>query len=229
MTLLCLDTSTKYSVVAICRSGKLIWGERKPFDRSQSRGIFQLIDKGLSKCRIKLEAIEFLAAGIGPGSFTGLRIGLSAVKGFSMALSKSVVPFSSLDAIAYNASGDLRGYLSVAVDARRRNVYSSLYNADSAGKLSVKNKERLIPVEQWMEKLPKQAVISGDGLRVYADELNKRKIQFCALDEKFWYPTPESVSLAAAKAMNEGRKTDCFGLEALYLYPRDCQVNRKAQ
>lgn len=221
MTCLCLDTSTPYCVVSIVRGSKMLWGERRLFGKDRSEGLFLLIKKGLKKTAMTLADMTALAVGRGPGSFTGLRIGLSAVKGFSFALSLPVFSFSSLDAIAHNANSSDLKKLSVVVDARRGNVYTRLYRRKSSGELMAVKKEQLIPAVAWAGNLSSGTVVSGDGVKEYASEL---KGQFASLAEESWYPSCESISSLAVLAAQAGAKTDAQGLKAVYLYPRDCQV-----
>jgi len=193
------------------------------FEKGQSEGLFFLVRRGLKKTGFDLCDMTAFAAGRGPGSFTGLRIGLSVAKGFSFAFSRPVLAFSSLEAIAYNADTAGTKTVSVAVDARRGNVYSRLYRRNAKGEMVGLKREALVPAPVWASGIPADAVVAGDGVSTYGAEL---KGKFAALEESLWYPTPESISRLALEAWRAGEKTDAEGLRAVYLYSRDCQVKK---
>ncbi|MDD5019078.1 MAG: tRNA (adenosine(37)-N6)-threonylcarbamoyltransferase complex dimerization subunit type 1 TsaB [Candidatus Omnitrophica bacterium] len=225
MNVLCVDTSTPFSVVAVVRNMKMVAGARRRFEKGRAEGIFCLIKECLKASRMDIKDMDAFGVGVGPGSFTGLRIGLSAVKGFSLALSRPIYPFSSLEAIAFNAGPSVRR-LSVAVDARRSNVYAAEFRRDRRGGLRSFRKDALLGVDIWLDRADGAAVFSGDAVGLYASELQGRLGRLVSLEEDLWYPTPESIVVLTGRALRERRRTDAHGLRAAYLYARDCQVKR---
>ena len=127
MVFLSIDTSTQYTVVALSDEKSLLYGSRRLSEKGRSDSLMNLLTHCLKYTKTKLDAIDFFGVGVGPGSFTGLRIGLSTVKGLSFALKKPCYVFSSLDAIASNGRRFLKKQLCVLVDARRSNVYGRFY------------------------------------------------------------------------------------------------------
>lgn len=110
--------------------------------------IFPAIDRCKNEAKIGLEEIDCFAAAAGPGSFTGLRVGLSAVKGLAEALGKPAIGISNLRALSsFGKKAD--SLRAVVLDARRGEVYAAVYD----GALRVIVPESVIPLEAWLAKL----------------------------------------------------------------------------
>ena len=234
MTFLSLDASTKYSVLALSDERGLIYGSRRLFEKRSSQGLMTLLMHCLKKTKLNLEEIDYFGVGVGPGSFTGLRIGLSTVKGLSYALHKRCFVFSSLDAIAFNQAPYQKNRLCVIVDAKRSNVYCRFYAMDFSRRLVWKTMRRetedvLLPITSLWKKIDGDIAFCGDALHLYKDEFVKRSGKaghFQFIPQDFWYPTPESISWLTREGFGEGKSFDCFGLSAVYLYEQDCQVRK---
>ncbi len=109
--------------------------------------IYGHLDRLLKRHEIALEAIECFASASGPGSFTGVRVGLACVKGLAEAMAKPAVAVSNLQALASFGSAPLRA---VVLDARRGEVYAALYDAQG----SVAAPETVVRLPVWLETLP---------------------------------------------------------------------------
>ena len=231
MNFLSIDSSTKYSVVSILNENGLIYGQRRLFEKMRSDGLLNLIKSSLLKTKIKIGSLDGLGVGLGPGSFTGLRIGLATIKGLSFALKKPCYCFSSLDAIAYNEAGLKKTNLCVCVDARRLNIYSRFYKVTPEGRdlksgLKRISGEFLLTLDSLLKKTGCRTAFSGDAIKNYGGEFKKKvhEAQFAA--EKFWYPTPESITRLTLEQVRLHKPLSCFKLSARYLYAQDCQVQR---
>ena len=142
MNILAIDTSSKYFYLAIAEDDKIKVSIRRPSGRELSRMIIPLIEKALKKANLSLGGIDYFACGLGPGSFTGLRVGLAVIKGFAFSLNKPVAGIVSLDVIAGSQS-NFSGYVCPVVDARRSLVYSAIYRAKNG---ALKRKSRYLLV-----------------------------------------------------------------------------------
>ena len=150
MNLLAIDTSSDYLSLAVMRGGKLAGSIHRKCAMMHSSILVPSIDKVLKKARLKIADIDCFAVSVGPGSFTGLRIGVTTVKGLAYALKKKIVAVPTLDAIAANA-GDFRGIVCPVLNARKNKVYACIYRSD--GK-SIKKISRylLLPLDELKQK-----------------------------------------------------------------------------
>ena len=145
--ILALDTTTEFGSIALVAGGAVVW--ETPLHSSEGFGqiLFDRIATVFENSGWKLEQIDCFAAARGPGSFTGVRVGLAAVKGLAEALDRGVVGVSNLEAIAWHGTGPLRG---AVADARRGQIYGAVYDA----KLKLVSPEVVMAFPQWLAELP---------------------------------------------------------------------------
>lgn len=125
MLTLAIDTTTSVCSVALAREGKLLAEITTNIARTHSQRLLPLIDNLFAEAGVRPKDLELLAVTRGPGSFTGLRIGIATVKGLGLALDIPVVGASSLEVLAHNLGGD--GLVCPVLNARRNQVYTALY------------------------------------------------------------------------------------------------------
>lgn len=226
MKFLVLDTSTHNSVVTLFDENGMIFGESRLFEKGRSDGLPSLVDYCLKKAKIGIKEIDCFAAGCGPGSFTGLRIGLSVVKAFCYALSKNCLVFSSLDAIAYNDMPLERQKLCVCVDAKRSCIYCRFYDVDRSKNLHPVSDDLLLERDVFIKKLTPEMSLAGDALRLLRENYLAKLKKVQLIDEKFWYPTPESLMRLTRNSYKKSKPLNSFALDVKYLYAKDCQVRR---
>ncbi len=129
MRILSVDTSAVCASVAVTEDGKILSESSINTGLTHSRTLMPMIDSVLKNGEISLESIDLFACSVGPGSFTGIRIGVAAIKGLCDALGKKCVPVSTLEALAYNLLG--RSCTAVSVmDARCNQVYCGIFLVD---------------------------------------------------------------------------------------------------
>lgn len=124
MKYLAIDTSGTYLTAAVNIDGKIYGGFYPDCGLQHSVTMMPEIDKALKESGYTVADLDFIAVTVGPGSFTGIRIGVSAVKAFAYAYNKKVLPLTSFDTIAYNKEG---GKVLAIVDARHDNFYACGY------------------------------------------------------------------------------------------------------
>lgn len=129
MRILAVDTSAVCASVAVTQDGKILSESSINTGLTHSRTLMPMIDSVLKNGEITLDSIDMFACSVGPGSFTGIRIGVSAIKGLCDALSKKCVPVSTLEALAYNLVGRCCTAVSV-MDARCNQVYCGIFLID---------------------------------------------------------------------------------------------------
>jgi tRNA threonylcarbamoyladenosine biosynthesis protein TsaB len=157
--ILSLDTSSPSGSVAILRDEITLGVISTRAEENYSSRIFRHLEFLLSDLTLKLEEFDLFAVSAGPGSFTGLRVGLTAAKGWAEVYRKPVVGVSALEAVASQTCGHV-AVLVPALDARRGQVYFGVYRAAAAG-LALDGEEFVVTPEEFAEKLG--ALADADG------------------------------------------------------------------
>jgi tRNA threonylcarbamoyladenosine biosynthesis protein TsaB len=227
MNLLAIDTSTKYFSLAVARDDKIIARFHKPIGPELSRLILPIIDRQLKKAGIPLHKIDCFAVGLGPGSFTGLRVGIAAIKGLAFAKALPVAGIVSLDMLARSLAKRDGAYICPIIDAKRKLIYSALYRCGEP--LKRIGKYLLVSAEGLLKAIGKRdkVLFTGDAISLYRNEI-AGKVGGAAVfaEESLWYPGPrELVSLAWEKIRNK-ELGNPDKIVPLYLYPKECQVSR---
>lgn len=221
MNYLVIDTSTKHFSLAAVRAGKIV-AQRDAFkDKILSSSIIPEIDKIFKKAKLSLPKLDGFVVGLGPGSFTSLRVGLATVKALAFAASKPVVGIPSLDAVAYNVKKDYTGDICVISDAKRQLVYTCTYQRQN-GSLKRKSKYLLCPVDDVLKKISASTVFTGDAVGLFKDDILSRD-GVCE-DKKYWHPQARSLWELAKPLIAQKKFNDIDRLLPLYLYPEHCQV-----
>ena len=159
-----IDTSTKSISVAICNDDEIIGEYFVNSTLAHSCTLLPMIDNLLKSTKISLDDIDAFAVTNGPGSFTGVRIGVSTVKGMALALDKPCVTVSTLEAIAYNLV-DTDCIAFPTIDARGGRVYAALFEI-RAGKIKRIMDDQVIFLSDIGEKLlnlKEKIILLGDG------------------------------------------------------------------
>ena len=129
MKILAVDTSAVCASVAVTQDDKILSESSINTGLTHSRTLMPMIDSVLKNAEVTLDSIDAFACSVGPGSFTGIRIGVAAIKGLCDALGKKCVPVSTLEALAYNLVGRCCTAVSV-MDARCNQVYCGIFLID---------------------------------------------------------------------------------------------------
>ena len=127
MNILALETSSSCGSIAISIEDKIVYSEFLDVSSTHSERIMSMLNIALQKCKINLNMINLLCVSIGPGSFTGLKIGLSTAKGLSLAANIPIFPINTLKILAYNIFPAKYNILSF-MDARMKQVYAAFYD-----------------------------------------------------------------------------------------------------
>lgn len=169
MNILAIDSSSKILSLAVCRNNRLILECNLRLERKLSDELITVLKSTLSKAKISKEEIDAFSVGLGPGSFTALRIGISTMKGLAYSLRKPLVGIPTLDALAFNAQGH-NGLICPIIDAKRGNVYSCIYEF-RGNRLTKKSDYLLVDIKSLVKKLNRATVFLGDGISLYKKKL----------------------------------------------------------
>ncbi len=219
MIILGIDTSTNQGSVAIAKDGSLLSESFLPLNSSYSKTLINSLDDLLKKCKIGINDIDGFAVSIGPGSFTGLRIGLSTCKGFNLATGKPIVPVGTLDAIAESFLSDSGVFqssifniqspilLCPILDAKKGEVYASLYKNEK-GVIKKLEDDMAVSPEVLCRKIEEPTIFLGDGIKSYGDFI-KNKLNGLA----HFYNDAQKNSVAASIALLGGKKIERGDIE----------------
>ena len=224
MKLLSYDTSSDALSAALYEDGRRLAGFHAASFVRHSSGLVPALDRFLARKRTRLRDIDCLAISLGPGSFTGLRVGVTTAKVLAYALNLKVVGISSLEAMAFGIPG-WNGPIAVLLDARKGKLYAAIYERN--GKIfKTVLAPKLVELEDLVTRVKRPTLFVGDAVPVYRERLTGE------LGERFLShgsktipaPLAESIAKIAFRLIREGKFQDPFALEPLYLHPRDCNV-----
>lgn len=215
MLTLALDTATKVCTVALCRDGEILGEYNINVGMTHSEGLLPQIEQLLQRTGIDKRSIELLAVSMGPGSFTGLRIGLATAEAMAYSWQCCLHGVDTLRALAYNIP--IEGHvLSPVLDAQKGNYYQALYKWEQ-GQLIELEPVAVVSKEQLLERIALQgtpALLLGECQKLAKLELPAwLKLAPVALR----LPRASSVALAAEQAFDAENDKKIFGLEPYYI------------
>lgn len=221
MKILGIDTTTRFLCLGIY-DGARIYEYNLDLDRRHSTLLIPAIKRALDALGWRAGDIDYFACGLGPGSFTGMRVGLSAIKGFAWSLKKPVVGISTLDILARNAS-PVAGPVVPIIDAKRGLIYCSIYRIKK-GILKRTAPYLLLNEDELLKKIPRNAVLLGDAVSLYQENISRKIKGIKMLDKDYWYPRARNIIALALERIKQRDTKDAFSVLPIYLYPKECQV-----
>jgi tRNA threonylcarbamoyladenosine biosynthesis protein TsaB len=225
MNILALDTSTQRLSLAVAQGQRVVRYRNRRLVRPLSSSIMPGINKILKDAGVPLKGIDGFAVGLGPGSFTSLRVGLSTVKGLAFVTGKPVVGISSLDIVALNAPAGAP-QVCVLMDARRDMVYACLY-VKKGEVLRRVSDYLLTDIKDVLRKVKGPTVFIGDGAALYREAIEgARPVKPIFAGPREGFPDARCLVDLALKKFQDGPTDDVDRLVPMYLYPDHCQVQR---
>jgi tRNA threonylcarbamoyladenosine biosynthesis protein TsaB len=226
MRVLSLDSATEVASCAIIEDSKLLGEVIINYKMQHSKTLLPMIDSLLVSLELSLKDIDGFVVSKGPGSFTGLRIGMATIKGFSQGTKKPFVSVSTLDSLAFNMSYT-GGIICPILDALRGNVYTAIYRFDGSELVNITD-YMVISIEDLISLLlgyESSVCFIGDGL-VNHGELLKMSLPNVTF-------APVHTNLARASALGEigikrlslGQEDNIFDSSPMYL--RKTQAERE--
>ncbi len=217
MKLICLETSAKTASAAVVSDGKVLGVTSVTAGLTHSQTILPALTSLLSGCSMNVSDADGFAVSIGPGSFTGLRIGISAVKGMAQGSGKKCIGVSTLEALAYNFTG-LSYTICPVMDARCGQVYTSLFWANG-GEPKRLWEDMAISIEELREKLSSvegEVMLVGDGAELVFSALSGDRSVLLA-PPALRFQSAASVGLAALHHLETESLSDPGTLMPAYL------------
>jgi len=228
--LLAFETATRAVSVALLRGGDLVAEELAPGDRTTAETLLPALDALLARAGLTLAAVDAFAVSVGPGSFTGLRVGIATVKGLAFGSGRRVAPVPTLAALARTAT-EPRDVVVAMLDARRGEVYAAAYALAAGAALP----REIVPAgvytgEALARRLPPDCVLVGDGVGVCGDWLRARLGEGVALQ-----PVPEReprarhIGALGAAMLAVGGGVAAADLVPRYLRRAEAEVKRTGE
>ena len=174
MLTLAFDTSSKTAAVALLQDDVILYDAIINVDLNHSEVLLPAIDQACLQTRIKISEIDLFACTIGPGSFTGLRIGVSTLKGLMLATGKPAAGISSLAALALNVGKSSKIICSI-MDAGRGQVYTAFYRYNKSGFLDQIGTDKAVDPREIIHNPEQEIMFVGDGAIKYADIISSTK------------------------------------------------------
>lgn len=220
MRILALETSAKAVSAAVSEDGRILASGYLDTGLTHSRTLMPVVEALLKNAGLTVRDCDAMAAAVGPGSFTGIRIGVAAAKGLAFAADKPVVGVSTLAAMARNVAFS-DGLVVCAMDARRRQVYNALFQARE-GRLTRLTEDRAISLEDLAAELkasplPKHLV--GDGAALCFRYMEEAGVSCRMAPPHLMMQNAMSVALTAEDEARAGRLLSVQELLPVYLRP----------
>lgn len=229
MIVLGVDSSAKSASVAIVREDTILGEFFLNNGLTHSQTLQPMVENLLAVLGMDMNSIDVMAVNNGPGSFTGIRIGVAAVKGMAFARDTACVGVSTLYSLAKNV-GPWEGIICPAMDARCGQVYNALFQ-QKEGKLERLCPDRAITVDQLKEELrncKKNVIFVGDGAALCYNNISKELNGVVLAPENIRYARGSSVALAG-RELYDHHKVSSFDLTPCYLRPSQAERERKAR
>ncbi len=202
MKILALESSALAASAALWADGKCVGLYMQNCGLTHSETLLPMAENLLKGCAVSLNEVDLVAVARGPGSFTGVRIGVATAKGLSWGLDKPCCGVSTLEAMAWQGAHLEGRLLCCCMDARRGQVYNALFRAER-GSLRRLREDRAVSLDELLRDLPEAPVLLGDGAALTAKAMEEAGLDYTLAPEPIRIQSAWGVALAASKAPEE--------------------------
>ena len=227
MLICSIDSSATPASVCLLEDGKLVAEYYLNTGFTHSQTLMAMLESVLLISGRKAEEIDLYAVNSGPGSFTGVRIGVSAVKGMAYAQDKPCVEISTLESMAYNFLGS-HAIICACMDARRKQVYHGLFRVDG-DHVERLCEDKAIAIDELLGGLPKgeEIILVGDGAELVYQSADDPAVRLAPPNLR--YQRASSVALAAVEIYKRGEVVSPAALMPRYLRLSQAERERNAK
>lgn len=231
MNILAIDTSSSVASVAIINNEKLVGEYSINTNLKHSEKLMPIINQLLLSCDISINDIDCIGIAEGPGSFTGVRIGIATARAISHVINVPIIGVSTLEALAYNIPC-FEGIVCPILDARRNQVYASAYRWEDNNVFSVINQDAyyIDDIIDELNKYNEKIIFLGDGIDIYKEKLVSGlgvKAKFSLIYTKL--QRASSVAQLALKYSKKGEMKNCFQVLPNYLRKSEAERQYEAK
>jgi len=215
MVILGIETSGLRGGIAVCRDGVCLADvalENAP--RRHAQTLVTQIQATLERLAMRIADLDAVAVSTGPGSFTGLRVGVVCAKMLAYATGCRLAAVDTLEVIAANSPADVPA-VHVIADAQRGDLFVGTYLRSPAGDWLRKDAPTIVAAQEWLATLREEDVVTGPGLA--AVDRRPEFARWRSLPESAWTPSARTIAQIGARQIAEGRLADCATLEPFYL------------
>ncbi|MGI6485535.1 MAG: tRNA (adenosine(37)-N6)-threonylcarbamoyltransferase complex dimerization subunit type 1 TsaB [Tepidanaerobacteraceae bacterium] len=219
MYILGIDTSSIVATTALITEEKLLCEYIVNNEKNHSEKLMGVIDQVVVDSGIDINMVDAIAVAKGPGSFTGIRIGMACAQGIAHALKKPVIGVNTLDGLANNLMYST-SLLCPVVDAQRGDVYSSLFKWENGIMVRLWD-YKMIRAEELVNTLlglDEQIIIMGDGSYLIKEHIrNSAKSNITISHSAFLMPRASSIAEVGLREFQTGRFDSCFSIKPFYI------------
>ena len=230
MRILALETSAKAVSAAVTEDGKVLCSGYQDTGLTHSRTLMPIVEAMLKNTGLTVQDCDAVAVAAGPGSFTGIRIGVSAAKGLAFAADKPCAAVSTLEAMARNVA-HMDALVVCAMDARRNQVYNALFLAQD-GVLTRQCPDRAIGLAELAEEIknrPEPKFVVGDGAGLCYNHLLEQDVPCRMAPPQLVMQNAVGVALAAEEMATRGETVSARDLVPVYLRLSQAERERLAK
>ena len=209
-----IETSGSIGSIAVC-DGNTVVG-RQAFGKASNhvKEIVSSLENVFNKIKWAPEDIDLIAVSIGPGAYTGLRIGVTCAKTLAYGLGKPVIDVPTLDVLVANIKDDVK-HLCPIIDAKRKRVYASVYDRNNSKDKRVTD-FLIISPDRLIDILPESTLIFGDGVAPYKEIFAQKKVTIID-NEKTGIADAVNVARLGLERYEQGERCEINSLVPLYL------------
>ncbi|NQT38977.1 MAG: tRNA (adenosine(37)-N6)-threonylcarbamoyltransferase complex dimerization subunit type 1 TsaB [Planctomycetes bacterium] len=210
--ILALETTERIGSVAAMQDGNLLQQLALDGNLRSAQALAPAVRALMTSLDWKATDVQLVAAVRGPGSFTGLRVGITTAKALAYCAGAEVLAVDTLEVIASAAPPHL-AKLGVAVDAQRGEVVAGLFQRGPSGHFTAIEGPELIELDRWFDRLDEGTPISGPILHKWADRVPPG---LAPLAPQYWSPTAAAVAALAHRLWTDGQRDDLWTLAPRY-------------
>lgn len=228
MKILSIDTTSMHGSASLSDDERLVAQVQRTRPKTHASHLMMDIEGLLSKARWGRGDIDAVVVAVGPGSFTGLRIGIATAKGMALGFDIPLVGVSSLEALAQNGRDGGNGVVVSLIDARRGELYAAAYRFGMQGKHVGVMGECVLSPDALIQKLggiKGDLILVGDGVLAYKEFLGGNLGERAMIPEmKFILPQAHNLALLAIERLKRGQVDDLAGLVPNYIRRSDAEI-----